>query len=283
MDLTFCVACDPGMRRTNNEDSFCARPDLGLFAVADGLGGHEAGEVASRTAIDAVQQTISETAGFTERSRWPVEYQPALGVDGNRLNWAFQVANDRVRAAAESGGRPGMATTIAAVLLKGSRRGSRPSVRGATIGHIGDSRVYRLHGGRLGRLTRDHSWVEEDVKAGKITDGEARVHPQRNMLTRALTGVAEALADFLSVDLVSGDQLLLCSDGLHAVVSDDAILEILTKQDGVEDGEQTVTQRADPDETLPAITVATTVCDALVRAANAAGGPDNITAVLIRV
>lgn len=94
MALSFSAASDRGMHRLNNEDALAAHPDLGLFIVADGLGGHEAGEVASQTAVDAIQRAVAETAALTEQSKWPCEYRPTLTVDGNRLNWAFRLAND---------------------------------------------------------------------------------------------------------------------------------------------------------------------------------------------
>jgi protein phosphatase len=266
MRLTYCAASHAGVRRTSNEDSFCARPDLGLFAVCDGVGGYAAGEVASKAAVEAVQQAVADTLGSTEDSSWPFEYQPGLGVDGNRLNWAFHLANARLRTEVQAArGLQGMATTIAAVLLESDARGVRSPVRSATIGHVGDSRVYRWRKGKLDRLTRDHSWVEEQVQAGLIQPGEARNHPRRNLLTRALTGGNDPIADLGWVPVAEGDRLLLCTDGLFAVLGDDQIAEILAANETME-GE-----------------AGDTVCDALVHAANLGGGPDNITAILIRL
>src|SRR5512135_2712632 len=143
MSLSYSVASHTGVRRSNNEDSSCARADLGLFVVADGVGGYAAGEVASSAAVAAVEQAVEETAGRSAHSQWPFEYQPALGVDGNRLNWAFHKANTRIRTETAAGrGRQGMATTLAAVLLETDMGGVRTPVRGATIGHVGDSRIY---------------------------------------------------------------------------------------------------------------------------------------------
>ena len=264
MRLSYCAASHAGVRRDSNEDSYCVRPDLGLFVVCDGVGGYAAGEVASRAAVDAVQQAVTETLGATEASIWPFEYQPALGVDGNRLNWAFHLANSRLRTEVQAArALQGMATTIAAVLLETDARGVREPVRSATIGHIGDSRVYRWRRGRVDRLTRDHSWVEEQVQAGLISAGEARHHPRRNLLTRALTGGTDPVADLGWVPVAEGDKLLLCTDGLFGVLSDEQIAEILGNDQAGEDD--------------------TNVCDALVHAANLGGGPDNITAILIRL
>jgi protein phosphatase len=268
MPLTFAAASHAGVRRENNEDSYGAHPELGLFVVADGVGGYEAGEVASRCAVEAIAQSIAETRTWSEETTWPFEYQPALAVDGNRLNWALHIANMRLRTEVESArGHQGMATTIAAVLLEADENGVKQPVRGATIGHVGDSRVYRWRAGRLDRLTQDHSWVEEQVRAGLITEQEARRHPRRNLLTRALTGLTESQAEFGWAPLSEGDALLLCSDGLFGVLSDEQMSEILAKDDAGQFG-------GDPDGS---------VCDALVHAANLGGGPDNITVILVRL
>ncbi len=268
MSLSFSAASHTGVHRETNEDSYCARPDLGLFAVADGVGGHEAGEVASRAAIDAIEQAIDETRGRTETTTWPFEYQPGLGVDGNRLNWALHLANVRLRAEADaSRGSAGMATTVAAALFESGAGGVREPVRGVTLVHVGDSRVYRWRAGRLDRLTRDHSWVEEQVRAGALSEPEARQHPRRHLLTRALTGGAEPEPEFGWAPLAPGDALLLCSDGLCGVLSDTQIAEILAQDDAG----------------APRAGAGGTMCDALVHAANLAGGPDNITAILVRL
>jgi protein phosphatase len=257
MSLSFSYASHTGVRRANNEDSCCVRPDLGLFAVADGVGGYASGEVASRAAVTAIQQAVEETAGRDERSQWPFNYQPELGVDGNRLNWAFHLANGRIRAEAAAGrGRQGMATTVAAVLFPTDAEGVRFPVDVATIGHVGDSRIYRYRQRKLDRLTHDHSWVEEQVRAGHISPREARLHPRRNLLTRALSGGADPAVDLARVRLERGDALLLCSDGLCSALTDDQVAPILRAPDA---------------------------CEALVHAANLAGGPDNITVILVRL
>lgn len=266
--LAFYAATHTGIRRDSNEDSYCARPDLGLFVVADGVGGYAAGEIASAAAVSAIERAVEETVGWNEETTWPFEFQPPLGIDGNRLNWALHLANARIRAEIESTrGRQGMATTIAAVLLESDGAKVREPIRGATVGHVGDSRAYRWRAGKLDRLTRDHSWVEEQVRAGLLTAQEARVHPRRNLLTRALTGGQDPDADFGWVPLSPGDRLLLCSDGLFAVLSDAQIENIVAQDD---------TPEARAGE-------AGSVCEALIHAANLAGGPDNITVVLVRV
>ena len=278
MRLRFCAASHPGVRRDANEDSYCARPDLGLFAVADGVGGHAAGEVASRSALEALEQAIADTRGGTPDSEWPFQFQPALGVDGNRLNWGVHLASRRVRTETRAAqGREGMATTVAAVLIANvqeRRDGAArpewlgpgpppPEVAPATLAHVGDSRVYRWRGGRLDRLTRDHSWVQEQVDAGRLTAAQARTHPRRNLLTRALSGTAAPVTDIGVVPLAPGDRLLLCTDGLPAALRDDEIEAIVGGEYGTEPG--------------------ATACDALVNAANLAGAPDNVTVLVIEI
>ena len=268
MSLSFSAATHTGLRRETNEDCYCVRPDLGLFVVADGVGGYAAGEVASSAAVNTIERAVEETQGWTEDTTWPFEYQPALGLDGNRLNWALHLANIRLRTEIEAArGRQGMATTIVVVLLEGDGTRPRQPVRGATIGHVGDSRIYRWRAGKLNRLTRDHSWVEEQVRAGVMTAQEARTHPRRNLLTRAITGGADPEAEFGWAPLVEGDRLLLCTDGLCGPLTDSQIEIILAEDDT-------------PDARAGAVG---NVCEALVHAANLAGGPDNITAVLVRV
>lgn len=278
MRLRFCAASHPGVRRRTNEDGYRTRPDLGLFAVADGVGGHAAGEVASRAALDALEQAVADTRGGTPDTDWPFEFQPALGVDGNRLNWAVHLAGRRLRTEMRAApGREGMATTIAAVMVANvqERRDEPPrpewlgpgtpppQVVPATIAHVGDSRVYRWRAGRLDCLTRDHSWVQEQVDAGRVPEAEARTHPRRHLLTRALTGGPSPVTDIGLVPLAPGDRLLLCTDGLPLALREDEIAAIVGGKYGAEPG--------------------ATACDALVDAANLAGGPDNVTVVMIEI
>ena len=264
MSLSFCASSHVGVRRTTNQDSYCARPELGLFAVADGVGGHAAGEVASRAALEAMEQAIGETRGRKADDTWPFEFQPALGVDGNRLNWALHLANVRVRTEMDAGrDRKGMATTVAAVLLEGDARGPHNPARSVTIAHVGDSRIYRWRRGQIDRLTRDHSWVQDQVAAGLLTDREARAHPRRNLLTRAVAGTGDPAADIGWLPVAEGDRLILCTDGLCGVIPDDQIARIA----------------GEPFEATPGATT----CDGLVQAANLAGGPDNVTVIVVRL
>src|SRR4029078_13482540 len=155
MKLSWAVRTDPGLRRSSNEDSFCTRPDLGLFVVADGMGGHVAGEVASRVAVDTIQEFAAESAGADKNRTWPFPFEPAISLEGNRLKAAFRLANRKIaNAMADSADLRGMATTAAAV-LRGAHR--------ICVAHVGDSRIYSLLDGTLRQITDDHSWVEEQV------------------------------------------------------------------------------------------------------------------------
>jgi len=251
--FSWAVSSDPGLRRTSNEDSYCSRPDLGLYIVADGMGGHVAGEVASRVAVEAIQAFIQETAGADKNRTWPFPFEPALSLAANRLKAAFRLANRRIASAiADSQDLRGMATTASAVLAGSD---------GVCVAHVGDSRVYVLRNSHLEQLTHDHSWVEEQVRAGTMTPTAARQHPWRNVVTRALSGGEDPEVDVTETKPGRGERYLLCSDGLFSVVGDERIAGILA------------------DRALPL----EQVCSRLVAAANAAGGPDNITALVLEV
>jgi protein phosphatase len=251
--LAWAVSTDPGLRRTSNEDSYSTRPDVGLFVVADGMGGHVAGEVASRVAVEAIEAFIEETAGADKNRTWPFPFDPSLSLEANRLKAAFRLANRRIASAiADSQDLRGMATTASAVLM---------GKESASVGHVGDSRVYVLRQGTLAQITHDHSWVEEQVRAGTLTPSAARQHPWRNVVTRALSGGEDPEVDVTEVTPELGERYLLCSDGLFGVVADDQIAEIL--------GQSGVPLEA--------------ICRGLVDAANKAGGPDNITALVLEI
>jgi serine/threonine protein phosphatase PrpC len=251
--LSWAVKTDPGLRRTSNEDSYSTRPDVGLFVVADGMGGHVAGEVASRVAVEAISAFIEETAGADKNRTWPFPFEPTLSLEANRLKAAFRIANRRIATAiADSQDLRGMATTASAILVGTSQ---------ACVAHVGDSRVYVFRNGQLAQITRDHSWVEEQVRAGTMTPSAARQHPWRNVVTRALSGGDDPEVDVVEVTLAAGERYLLCSDGLFSVVPDQRIAEVL----------------GDSGSSLDQM------CDRLIEAANAAGGPDNITTLVLHV
>jgi serine/threonine protein phosphatase PrpC len=251
--LTWAVSSDPGLKRTSNEDSYSTRADVGLFVVADGMGGHVAGEVASRVAVEAIEAFIEETAGADKNRTWPFPFDPTVSLESNRLRAAFRLANRKIGAAiADSQDLRGMATTASAVLV---------GPRGASVAHVGDSRVYVLRQSQLNQITHDHSWVEEQVRAGTLSPTAARQHPWRNVVTRALSGGDDPEVDVTEVSPKPGERYLLCSDGLFTVVPDSRIAELLS-QAGVP---------------LDAI------CRGLVQAANEAGGPDNITTLILQI
>jgi len=253
LSFRWAVTTDKGLRRTSNEDSHCERQDIGLFIVADGMGGHVAGEVASRVAVEAIQAFIAETASADRNRTWPFPFEPSLSLEANRLKAAFRLANRRIASAiADANDLRGMATTASAILAGAST---------ACVAHVGDSRVYVLRNGLLDQLTHDHSWVEEQVRAGTMSPTAARQHPWRNVVTRALSGGEDPEVDVTDVRPAPGERYLLCSDGLFTVVSDKQIAEIL--------GSASLSLQG--------------ICGALIEAANAGGGPDNITALVLEV
>ena len=250
--ISSSVASDPGLRRESNEDAYCARADLGLFVVADGMGGHAAGEVASRLAVEAIEAFVKDTRDADVNRTWPFPYDVALSLDGNRLKAAFRLANRRLASAMDADDTlRGMATTAAAVLIANGT---------PVIAHVGDSRVYRFRAGKLEQMTEDHSWVGEQVRAGVLSDADARRHPWRNVVTRALSGGDDPHVDVHELDVRADDRLLICSDGLSGVVPLEKLQAIVSNTSGLEQ-----------------------TCQALIAAANDAGGPDNITVAMLKV
>jgi protein phosphatase len=251
--ISSAVASHPGLRREGNEDAYCARADLGLYMVADGMGGHAAGEIASRMAVDAVEMFIHDTRDADVNRTWPFPYDRALSVDGNRVKAAFRVANRRLAAAmADNEALRGMATTAAVVLFSGRH----PPV----VGHVGDSRIYLWREGTLRQVTDDHSWVGEQVRAGTLSESDARRHPWKNVVTRALSGGEDPGVDVRDLEVTGGDRLLICSDGLSGVLPAARLEALVGRDDSLED-----------------------ICQALIDAANEAGGPDNITVALLKI
>jgi PPM family protein phosphatase len=219
--------------------------------VADGMGGHAAGEVASRVAVDAINEFVTLTGG-NEEITWPFGLDDSISYEGNRLKTAIRHANRRVlEATRESAEYEGMATTVAAVLVDGAT---------ANIAHVGDSRIYLWSGGAISQLTSDHSWVNEQIQSGVISPEQARNHPLRNVVTRALGGRSDLLVDIQSRRMDPGEVLLLCSDGLTTMMGDEEIARILDEAGG---------------DVARAAT-------ALVQEANDRGGEDNITVVLLK-
>ena len=252
MGISSASATDKGLRRSANEDSFSVREDLGLFVVADGMGGHAAGEVASRAAVEGIEAFVDATVAMSPDQTWPIPFDPEESANANRLRAGFQMGNRRIaEQIASSSNLTGMATTGVAVLIDAGI---------ATLAHVGDSRAYRLRDGELERLTRDHSWVEEQISVGALSEAAARNHPWRNIVTRALSGSDDLEVDITEVPLEQGDRLLLCSDGVFTVLSDEQIGEVLRRETDLDN-----------------------LCHALIQGANDGGGPDNVTAVVLEV
>ena len=249
MKVAVGAKSDVGLKRSHNEDSLCVEPQLGLFVVCDGMGGHNAGEVASYLASDVVRKYVREQRQQGDPALAD-GYDPRFASGTNRLASAIRVANETVhRAAMSRSDYEGMGTTIVAALLDG------PVV---SIAHVGDSRAYMVREGALAKLTEDHSLVAEQVRRGLLTEEEAEHSPQQNIITRAIGMEATIEVSLNELTLIPGDCLLLCSDGLTKGVRAAQIL------DAIQDG---------PD--------AQAASDQLVALANQAGGEDNTTVIVI--
>ena len=251
MKVTYQALTDVGRKRKGNEDSLFVNPEQKLFVVADGMGGHAAGEIASSIAVDSINEFVCLTGG-DEEITWPFGLDETISYDGNRLKTAVRFANKKVlEATKEKSEYEGMATTVCAVLVDDAV---------ANLAHVGDSRVYLMRDGELSQLTSDHSWVNEQILSGVISPEQARSHPLRNVVTRALGGKADLQVDMQAHEIEAGDVLLLCSDGLTTMIPDDEIARVMRESGGdIEKAAQ-----------------------ALVDAANAKGGEDNITVLLLK-
>ena len=166
MSVSSASATDKGLRRSTNEDSVSVREDLGLFVVADGMGGHAAGEVTSRVAVEGIVAFVEATQTMSPDQTWPIPFDLEQSVNANRLRAGFRMGNRRLASQIGSSSElRGMATTAVAVLIDGGT---------GTLAHVGDSRAYRLRDGQLDRLARDHSWVEEQIRVGALSETAAR-------------------------------------------------------------------------------------------------------------
>jgi PPM family protein phosphatase len=239
-----------GRQRQHNEDSYLVEDDAKLFLVADGMGGHAAGEIASRIAVDSINEFIVHSK--SDDGTWPHAYDEHFRRSTNRLMAAVRLANTRVLEAMRKDARlRGMGTTVVACLVDNDL---------ISVAHVGDSRAYLIRDKHLSRITNDHSWVFEQVQAGMLTEAEAEKHPLRNVITRALGGALQVTPDASEIEARPGDVYLLCSDGLTGMVSEDEILKVVTQNDGD-------LKKA---------------CHQLIDIANEHGGLDNVTAVLVR-
>lgn len=239
-----------GMKRNHNEDNFSIIEESGLYIVADGMGGHASGEVASKMAVDSLREFFVATAKDPERT-WPYKMDRSKGYEENRLITGIKLANLRIYETAQrDAGKRGMGTTIVALFAVDD---------GVYVAHVGDSRIYRVRDKKLEQLTEDHSLLNDYIKMKRLTAEEIANFPHKNVIVRAL-----GMKDTVKVDTKfekprAGDMYVMCSDGLSGPVSDEELLDIVL---------------AAPD--------LKTASSRLIERANANGGPDNITVVLAK-
>jgi serine/threonine protein phosphatase PrpC len=250
--VTAHAESETGPVRSVNEDAWLVAPEIGLFAVADGMGGHNAGEVASKMAIETLHAFITKSQGEEKDITWPYGLEPHLSFEANRLKTAIKLANKRIFKAADNReDYTGMGTTLVAAIVSG---------KVVTIGSAGDSRAYLFRRGELKQLTRDDSWVSAAWAEGILTHDEIDRHPLRNVITKAVGAKEEIELETVEHQLQKDDVILLCSDGLHSMINDEAILKTVTPFPA----------------TLPG------AAQKLIDAANEAGGKDNVSVVLLR-
>ena len=250
MALRFCSGTDAGRKRSNNQDALLADPSLQLFVVADGMGGHRDGDVASRIIVEGIKQFFDDTAADADKT-WPLGFDVNLSYAANRLKTAILIANLRIAAhLAAEGLQRGMGATLAAVQIGEER---------AVVANVGDCRAYLLDGTALRQITHDHSWVAEQVESGFISPESARAHPWRHMVTRAVQGDGDLQVDVLEIALPATGRLLLCSDGLHGLVNDEELAAALAKSRDKLDG----------------------LCSSLIQTANDRGAPDNVSVLVV--
>lgn len=243
---------DIGMKRQKNEDAFFVDNENHIYIVADGMGGHAAGEQASRTAVETIIEFMRMARNDVDIT-WPGVMDESRPYIENTLRAAFALAHKKIIEATQANPEwLGMATTVVSTMID-------PETKTAYIAHVGDSRAYLIRNRRIIQITQDHSWVNEQIRAGLITQEEARNHRLRNVVTRALGGPQEPLVDITEETLHPGDMLILCTDGLTGPVEDHEILRIVLEN--TDDLEKAATS--------------------LINRANELGGPDNITVILI--
>ncbi|MPY91095.1 MAG: SpoIIE family protein phosphatase [Luteitalea sp.] len=240
-----------GLVRPTNEDGLVHDADLGLFVVADGMGGHSAGEVASRLALESVHTFIRRTKD-DEEFTWPFGVDLRLSFDANRVRTALRLANRRAFQVSESGAEfAGMGTTLVTVLITGSR---------LTYAAVGDSRLYSVRDRALSRLTEDDSWIATlRAREPDLDEEQLKRHPLRHVITKAIGMLADTDVEIHERTLIAGEVLLLCTDGLHDMVSDREIQEVLAERASLQAS-----------------------ADRLLAQALERGGRDNVTALLVR-
>lgn len=242
---------DVGRKRQLNEDVFLVDDELGVYLVADGMGGHAAGEVASRLASDEIFRAFGGRSSLTQET-WPEHWDMQRSATANLLVDSILAGHERVtNAVSRDQNLKGMGTTVVVAVHPAASRN-------LVVCHVGDSRAYRLRHNKIEVLTSDHSWVHEQVAAGFLTEEAARTHPLKNVVTQALGGSSEPKVDILETELMNGDLYLLCSDGLNSMLTDDEIATLLGSDDSLEERAKN-----------------------LMDSANEHGGNDNVTVVLL--
>jgi serine/threonine protein phosphatase PrpC len=235
------AATDIGRKRSQNQDSIAARPDLGLFVVADGMGGHRGGETASAMVVEIIPQVVADVES---RGDWKPR---------QLLIEAIRKANDSIHQRSTiDPALQGMGTTCVALLFKNNQ---------LTVGHVGDSRCYYTRGNSIWQLTRDHSLVQEKLRAGIITREEVKTDRMKNVITRSVGFEPDVNIEIYEMEVRKGDRFLLCSDGLSGLIDDEKMLSVLSKN--TKDLNQTVQD--------------------LIAAANSNGGDDNISTIVVEV
>lgn len=243
---------DVGLQREHNEDSFAILGEQELYIVADGMGGHRAGDVASRLATQTIVDFFKATA--SDDVTWPFHFDARLSEEENRLLAGIRLANQQIVAqSARSREHHGMGTTVVGALFSRSKRKM-------FIGHVGDSRAYRIRDGAIQQMTRDHSLVNDYLQAMPELTEEQRSELPKNVITRALGMQEQVAVDLQSDEVKPGDVYVLCSDGLSGMIEDPDILKIIEETPDLHEA-----------------------CRRLVSVANENGGEDNITAVVVRV
>jgi serine/threonine protein phosphatase PrpC len=250
--LTAHGVTHPGRVRKTNEDALLSDPELGLFLVADGMGGHNAGEVASRLAVEAIRGFLARSAGGDDFT-WPYGIDPGLSFQANRLMTAIKLANRRVFKAGESRDEyTGLGTTIVAALIEDGV---------LTFSGVGDSRIYLLAGGQLEQITQDDSWVATVLaREPGLQDSSLATHPMRHVLTNVLGARDQMDLDVGERTLTGGERLLFCSDGLHGALDDETLQRLVMAEQPAE-----------------------AIAEALVRLALDRDGSDNITGLVVDV
>jgi serine/threonine protein phosphatase PrpC len=243
---------DVGLQREHNEDSYVVLGEYELYVVADGMGGHRAGDVASKLATETISEFFRQTAN--DDVTWPFHFDPNLSEEENRLLTGIRVANRQIyERSTRSREYHGMGTTVVGAMFS-------PRRRRIYIGHVGDSRAYRVRDHKIDQLTRDHSLVNDYLLAMPDLTEEQRAELPKNVITRAL-GMQDQVVVDLSHDIPRpGDVYVLCSDGLSGMVTDEEINDIVSGTDDVK-----------------------LACQQLIELANEHGGEDNVTAVLVRI